>query len=74
MQAPDPGIDAQPSQRNDAHMKPENTPRELPPVTAAAARQLESWEKLRDELQTLHAELEYLRLMLKLNGSGPQAH
>ena len=48
-------------------MKPENTPRDLPPVTAAAVQQLQTWEKLRDELQTLHAELEYLRLMLKLN-------
>jgi hypothetical protein len=48
-------------------MKPEHIPRELPPVTAAAARQLETWEKLRDELQALHAELEYLRLMLRLN-------
>ena len=43
------------------------TPRELPPVTTAAARQLQKWEQLRDELQALHAELEYLRLMLRLD-------
>ena len=48
-------------------MKPQQTPRELPPITAAAARQLATWEQLREQMQTLHAELEYLRLMLKLN-------
>lgn len=49
-------------------MKPQDTPRDLPPITAAAAaQQLAAWERLRDQMQTLHAELEYLRLMLKLN-------
>ena len=47
-------------------MKPQDTPRELPPLTAEAARQLELWEQLREQLQKLHAELEYTRLMLKL--------
>jgi hypothetical protein len=54
-------------------MNPQNTPRELPPLTARAAQQLQQWEQLREQMQTLHAELEYLRLMLKLNGTGPQA-
>jgi hypothetical protein len=49
-------------------MNPQNTPRDLPPLTARAAEQLQAWEKLREQMQTLHAELEYLRLMLKLNG------
>jgi len=48
-------------------MNPHNTPRELPPITARAAQQLQDWEKLREQMQSLHAELEYLRLMLKLN-------
>lgn len=47
-------------------MKPEPTPRELPPLTAEAARQLQLWEQLRDQMQKLHAELEYTRLMLKM--------
>jgi len=54
--------------------KPTNqpaTPRELPPLTQRAADQLASWEQLREQMQTLHAELEYLRLMLKLNAGKP---
>ncbi len=39
----------------------------LPPLTALAAQRLQDWERLRDQLQALHAELEYLRLMLKIN-------
>lgn len=50
-------------------MNTQNTPRDLPPLTARAAQQLQDWEKLREQMQTLHAELEYLRLMLKLNAS-----
>ena len=50
-------------------MNPHNTPRELPPITARAAQQLQDWERLREQMQSLHAELEYLRLMLKLNES-----
>jgi hypothetical protein len=42
--------------------------RELPPLTLRAAEQLQNWEQLREQMQNLHAELEYLRLMLKLNG------
>lgn len=42
------------------------TPRHLPPLALRAAQQLQDWERLRDELQALHAQLEYLRLMLKL--------
>lgn len=41
-------------------------PRHLLPLALRAAQQLEDWERLRDELQALHAQLEYLRLMLKL--------
>jgi len=48
-------------------MKPEHPPRELPPITARAAQQLQDWERLREQMQILHAELEYLRLMLKMN-------
>jgi hypothetical protein len=47
-------------------MNPQNTPRELPPLTARAAEQLQQWEQLREQMQSLHAELEYLRLMLKM--------
>ncbi len=48
-------------------MNPQNTPRDLPPITARAAQQLQDWERLREQMRTLHAELEYLRLMLKMN-------
>ncbi len=48
-------------------MNPQNTPRDLPPITARAAQQLQDWERLREQMGTLHAELEYLRLMLKMN-------
>ncbi len=53
-------------------MKPQDTPRELPPLTAAAAEQLQKWENLREQMQNLHAELEYLRLMLKINSGTKQ--
>lgn len=46
-----------------------NTPREPLPITARAAQQLQQWEQLREQMRTLHAELEYLRLMLKM-GAG----
>lgn len=50
-------------------MTPNTTPRDpLPPATAAAMAQLHAWEQLRDELQRLHAELEYLRVMMKVSG------
>ena len=51
-------------------MKPEHTPREPPPMSAEAARQLQLWEDLREQMQKLHAELEYTRLMLKLDVNG----
>lgn len=48
------------------------TPSNPLPQTQAAAAQLARWEELRDQLQELHAKLEYLRLMLKLeNGAKP---
>ncbi len=50
-------------------MNTHNTPRDLPPLTTRAAQQLQDWEKLREQMQTLHAELEYLRLMLKMNAA-----
>jgi hypothetical protein len=45
--------------------------REVPPLTQRAAEQLKTWEELREQMQNLHAELEYLRLMLKLNSGKP---
>ncbi|MEO8805253.1 MAG: hypothetical protein ABI433_04175 [Burkholderiaceae bacterium] len=47
-------------------MKPENTPPANIPLTAAAVRQLQNWQDLREQMQMLHAQLEYLRLMLRL--------
>jgi hypothetical protein len=61
------GIDPAAAWRNDEAMNPQNTPRDLQPLTVRAAQQLQDWEQLRDQLQALHAELEYLRLMLKLS-------
>jgi hypothetical protein len=43
--------------------------REHQPLTQRAAEQLQNWEQLREQMQNLHAELEYLRLMLKLNAN-----
>jgi hypothetical protein len=51
-----------------------NKPTQQPdhaPLSARAAEQLKTWEALRDQMQTLHAELEYLRLMLKLSATKP---
>ena len=48
---------------------PATPPRSTQPLAARAAQQLQNWEQLRDQLQALHAELEYLRLMLKLGST-----
>ena len=45
-------------------MQHEPKPLALPPE----AVQLQKWVDLRDRLQALHAELEYLRLMLRMRG------
>ena len=50
-------------------MKPENTPPANAPLTAAATRQLQNWQDLREQMQVLHAQLEYLRLMLRLQAN-----
>jgi hypothetical protein len=39
------------------------------PLTQAAESRLQAWLELRDRLQRLHAELEYLRLMMKMRSS-----
>ncbi|BAL95634.1 hypothetical protein [Rubrivivax gelatinosus] len=44
--------------------KPESTASQVP---ASARAALAALVELRDELQKMHAELEYLRLMLRLN-------
>ncbi len=36
------------------------------PRTQAAEAQLQAWLDLKDRLQQLHAQLEYVRLMMKL--------
>ena len=58
------GVDPGAAPAHDAGMHQEPTPKALP----AAAQQLQTWIDLRDRLQQLHAELEYLRLMLRLRG------
>lgn len=45
-------------------------PSHLPPAEPADPR-LAAWEALRDELQQLHAKLEYAALMLRLHGNQP---
>lgn len=45
--------------------KPAPTPAPVPPAGPADPR-LATWEALRDELQALHAKLEYAALMLRL--------
>ncbi len=50
-------------------MDADNTPRNTPQSTDPAAR-MQAWIDLRQELEQLHARLEYLRLMLKLGVRG----
>ncbi len=48
-------------------MEPNDTPQRQPAAdTTAAEAQLQAWTALRDQMQKLHAELEYLKLMLTL--------
>jgi hypothetical protein len=59
------GVDRQAKASDDRFMKPEDKPqKQTEPVTAEA--QMQAWTDLRDQMQRLHAELEYVRLMLKL--------
>lgn len=46
--------------------KPE--PRVSPPQLPAELTQPQAWNELLHQMQNLHARLEYLRLMLRLNG------
>jgi hypothetical protein len=46
-------------------MKSEDKP-EKPTQPSTAEAQMQAWTDLRDQMQRLHAELEYVRLMLKL--------
>lgn len=46
-------------------MKSDHKPEKPTPSDPAEAQML-AWTELRDQMQRLHAELEYLRLMLKL--------
>ena len=50
-------------------MNPDSTPNE--PHPQAVEAQLAAWIALRDQMQQLHAELEYVKLMLTL-GVGPR--
>jgi hypothetical protein len=63
------GIDAPAVQIDHTPMRDEPTPSGLPLTQAAEAR-LQAWQELRDKLQRLHAELEYLRLMMKMRKPG----
>jgi hypothetical protein len=49
-----------------SHNTPGQTPQSTTHAEAAAEAQLQAWVSLRDQMQALHAELEYVRLMLKL--------
>ncbi|MCI1191518.1 hypothetical protein MOJ79_06665 [Calidifontimicrobium sp. SYSU G02091] len=48
--------------------KPQRRPANPAP---SAAEALQAWQELKQRLQQLHAELEYLRLLIKL-GVGPR--
>lgn len=50
---------------------PPPTPAPAPPQMSPAARRLRDLHDLLEHMQELHAQLEYLRLMLKL-GAGPR--
>jgi hypothetical protein len=47
-------------------MESPQAPRELPPISAAAAARMEAMLKLHEEMLELHAQVEYVALMLKL--------
>jgi hypothetical protein len=49
-------------------MKPDANPDKpsQPNQPSTAEAQMQAWSELRDQMQRLHAELEYVRLMLKL--------
>jgi len=47
-------------------MESPHVPRELPPIAPAAAAQLEAMLELQEEMRKLHAQVEYVALMLKL--------
>jgi hypothetical protein len=59
------GVDRKWRWRDHLAMRSEPTPSGLPQRLNAPA-QLQAWIDLRDRLQRLHAELEYLQLMLKM--------
>lgn len=47
-------------------MEPVPSPREVPPVSPAAAAQLEAMLALHEQMKLLHAQIEYVALMLRL--------
>ena len=49
-----------------SRMESPHAPRELPPLSAAAAARLEAMLELHEEMKKLHAQVEYVALMLKL--------
>ena len=58
------GVDPSGAAADHAGMDAKTTPPALPPE----ALQLQRWADLREELQKLHADLEYLRLLLRMRG------
>jgi hypothetical protein len=46
-------------------------PRATPPAAATDARLPQAWGELLQHMQEVHARLEYLRLMLRLNQRQP---
>ncbi len=58
-------MDCVPALPDDGLMNPDQNPERLPRALAAEA-QLQAWLDLKERLQQLHAQLEYVRLMLKL--------
>jgi hypothetical protein len=46
-------------------MEPQNTPRETPQGADLDTRVL-AWLQLKEQMQQVHAQLEYVKLMLKL--------
>jgi hypothetical protein len=50
-------------------MNSHETPRDLPAITPEAAAQLEAMLALHEQMKLLHAQIEYVALMLRLRAA-----
>jgi hypothetical protein len=63
---PDRGVDPDPTAPDHAAMQPQDPSSPTPPNAEAASDALQALLDLKAQMERLHAELEYVRLMLKV--------